>query len=89
MSATTYSERMNGDRASRPRRAASFLLAVTIEVLLLLAFFTLNFREKDRPEFEGGRLTTFDISAESEQDRSSTPQRVETPQTVQVTLGTQ
>lgn len=75
---------MNGDRASRPRRAAAFLLAVAIEVLLLLLFFTLNFRDRERPEFEGGRLTTFDISAESEQDRSSTPQREETEQTVQV-----
>jgi len=60
-------------RASRGRRAASFALALAIEVLLLLAFFTLNFRDK-RPEFRGGALSTFDISAESEQDRSATPQ---------------
>jgi protein TonB len=75
---------MNGDRASPRRRALSFLLAIAIEVLLLLAFFTLNFRERNKPEFEGGRLTTFDISAESEQDRSATPQRKETQQTVQL-----
>lgn len=60
-------------RASPRRRALSFLLALAIELLLLLAFFTLNFREK-RPEFQGGTLSTFDISAESEQDRSATPQ---------------
>ena len=48
---------------------------MAIEVLLLLAFFTLNFREKRRPEFEGGRLTTFDISAESESERSAAPQK--------------
>ena len=85
LSATTYSHRSNGDRASRTRRAGSFLLAVAIEVLLLLAFFTLNFRERDKPEFEGGRLTTFDVSAESEQDRSATPQEQEEAAAVPVT----
>jgi len=74
LSATTYSERSNGSLASPRRRAASFLLALAIEVLLLLAFFTLNFRERRTPEFEGGRLTTFDVSAESEADRSASPQ---------------
>lgn len=75
---------MNGDRASRGRRAGSFLLAIAIEVLLLLAFFTLNFREKERPEFAGDRLTTFDLSAESQQDRSATPQPEEIEQSVEV-----
>ena len=84
MSATTYNDRLNGDRASRPRRAASFLLAIAIEVLLLLAFFTINFRERDKPQFEGGRLTTFDISAESEADRSSRPQPEEREQALEV-----
>ena len=83
MSAVTYSERLNGDRASTPRRAASFLLALAIEVLLLLAFFTLNFRDEKKPIFEGGRLTTFDISSESEQDRSSAPKQQERTETVQ------
>ena len=59
-------------RASPRRRAFSFLLALAIEALLLLAFFTLNFRER-RPEFKGNTLSTFNISAESEQDRSATP----------------
>lgn len=75
---------MSGDRASPRRRAASFLLAIAIEVLLLLAFFTLNFRDRDKPEFAGGRLTTFDISTESEADRSATPQQQEVEQTVAV-----
>lgn len=75
MSATTYSLRSRADRPSPRRRAASLALALAIEILLLLAFFTLNFREKRRPQFEGGRLTTFDISAESEADRSATPQK--------------
>ena len=74
-----------GARASPGRRAGSFLLAIAIEILLLLAFFTINFRERDKPQFEGGRLTTFDISAESEQDRSATPQREEMERTVEVT----
>jgi protein TonB len=75
LSATTYSLRSKGDRPSRSRKAASFALALAIEILLLLAFFTLNFRERRKPEFEGGRLTTFDISAESEADRSASPQK--------------
>jgi protein TonB len=62
----------------------SFALALAIEILLLLAFFTLNFRERKKPEFEGGRLTTFDLSAESEQDRSSSPKKQEQAETVQV-----
>ena len=50
----------------------------------MLAFFTLNFRDRDKPLFEGGRLTTFDISAESEADRSATPQRKEEVRAVEV-----
>lgn len=84
MSATTYSERLKGDRATPGRRAASLLLALAIEILLLLAFFTISFREREKPEFAGGRLTTFDIAAQSEQDRSSaqpkeTAERIEEP----------
>jgi periplasmic protein TonB len=70
MATASYRPAANRHRASPGRRAASFLLALLIEVLLLLAFLTINFRERPRPEFEGGRLTTFDVSAESEQDRS-------------------
>lgn len=62
------------ERPSLSRRTASFLLALGIELLLLLAFFTLNSREK-KPEFQGGTLSTFDISAESEQDRSAAPRK--------------
>ena len=74
MSAITYSERANAGHASPRRRAASFALALAIELVLLLAFFTLNFRDR-RPEFMGGSLSTFDVSAESEQDRSDIPQK--------------
>ena len=83
LSAGTYSDRLNSDRASPGRRAASFLLALAIEVLLLLAFFTLNFRDEKKPLFEGGRLTTFDVSSESDADRSAAPKQDERPQTVE------
>ena len=77
MSATTYSLRSNRDRPSRSRRAASLALALAIEILLLLAFFTMSFREKRKPEFEGGSLVTFDLAAESEQDSSKAPQKLQ------------
>jgi protein TonB len=73
LSATHYASSTARERPSLSRRTASFLLALAIEILLLLAFFTLNFREKTS-EFQGGTLSTFDISAESEQDRSASPQ---------------
>lgn len=73
---------MARERPSLGRRTASFLLALAIELLLLLAFFTLNFQDK-RPEFGGGTISTFDISAESEQDRSTAPQKKDEQQTAQ------
>ena len=69
-------------RASRGRRAGAFALALAIELLLLLAFFTLNFRDR-RPEFMGGTISTFDVSAESEQDRSFTPKKKEEERTAE------
>ena len=83
MSATTYSERQDRGQASPRRRALSFLLAVGIEVLLLLAFFTLNLRDRKVPEFEGDRLSTFDISAETAQDRSREVQQRSEPMTTE------
>lgn len=74
MTATTYNERLRGDRTSATRRALSFGLAVAIEILLLLAFFTLDFQKKRPFAFEGERLTTFDVSADSVTDRTATPQ---------------
>ena len=71
MSATHYIPATAHHRTPAGRRALSFALAVAIEVILLLAFLTINFRERKRPEFEGGRLTTFDVSSEREEaDRS-------------------
>ena len=42
---------------------------------MLLALLTLDWREKRRPEFAGDRLITFDINAETEQDRSRSVQK--------------
>ena len=70
MSATHYLSPTARDRPSASRRALSFLLALAIEVALLLALLTLDWREKKVPEFAGDRLTTFDVNAETEQDRS-------------------
>jgi protein TonB len=75
LTATHYVSPTARDRPSLSRRTASFLLALGIELLLLLAFFTLNFRDEDKPLFEGGRLTTFDVSADSEADRTETPRK--------------
>lgn len=71
MTATHYIPESARQRTPFGRRAISFALAVAIEILLLLAFFTLNWRNRERPEFQGGRLTTFDVSTDrQEADRS-------------------
>lgn len=74
-----YRPETDRHQASRSRRALSFLLAVAIEAALLLALLTMDWREKRRPEFAGDRLTTFDISAETEQDRSRAVQKQPEP----------
>jgi protein TonB len=55
------------------------MLALAIEVALLLALLTLDWREKKVPEFAGDRLTTFDVNAETEQDRSRSVQKEPEP----------
>ena len=74
-----YRPQANRHQASRSRRALSFALALAIEVALLLALLTLDWREKKVPEFAGDRLTTFDISAETEQDKSRSVQKEPEP----------
>jgi len=69
LTATHYLPPSAQNRTPFGRRALSFALALAIEVLLLLALLTINFRDKEKPEFKGGRLTTFDIAAS--QDKSS------------------
>ena len=77
MSATHYIPLPARDRPTAARRTGSFLLALAIEVLLLLAFFTLNFREPSKPVFEGGRLSTFDLSADTEADATKSERKQE------------
>ena len=79
MTSTHYLSPSVRHQPSNSRRALSFLLALAIEVLLLLAFLTINFREKPKPQFEGGRLSTFDLSADREQDRSSSARKQAEP----------
>ena len=66
------------ERPSRRRRAASFLLALAIEILLLLAFLGLDFTPK-RPEFKGGTLSTFDIAANEDEATASKAQKPAPP----------
>lgn len=78
MSAPHYIQLSERDRPSPRRRAGSFLLALAIEVLLLLAFLTLDLRDK-KPEFKGGTIATFDVANaddESEASAPATPTRV-------------
>jgi protein TonB len=74
---TTYVTPSARDRPSTSRRALSFALAVAIEVLLLLAFLTINLRDRKRPEFEGGRLTTFDIANDQADSAKAAPKQSE------------
>ena len=79
LTATHYISLSARDRPSTGRRALSFALAVAIELLLLLALLTIDWREKKVPEFAGDRLTTFDVNAETEQDRSRSVQKQQEP----------
>lgn len=53
------------------RRALSFLLALAIEILLLLALLTIDFRDKAKPQFKGGTIATFDLPAEQNKARAA------------------
>jgi protein TonB len=81
----TYRPRTAQDETPLRRRVSGLALALGIEILLILAFLTLDFRPERKPEFEGGTLTTFDLSAQSEQDRSTAPQKQEVEQTARIT----
>jgi protein TonB len=74
LTATHYFSPTSRERPSPRRRAISFALAVAIEILLILAFLTLDFRPK-RPEFEGGTLSIFDLSASDEKADASKAQQ--------------
>ena len=62
MTSAHYRPDTGRERVSRRRRAFALLLALGIELLLLLAFFTLNFRPDRKPEFKGGTLSTVDVA---------------------------
>ncbi|MDV3258572.1 MAG: hypothetical protein LOX97_12545 [Sphingomonas sp.] len=72
-----YRPAVNRHLASPGRRAGAFLLALAIELLLLLAFFTLNFRDEPRSGGDGSSLVTFDIARPDEADRASAKEQVE------------
>ncbi len=76
-SSAAYRPAVNRHRASPGRRAGAFLLALAIELLLLLAFFTLNFRDAPRGGGDEGRLATFDIAPADEAESSSQEERAE------------
>jgi protein TonB len=59
------------------RRVSGLALALAIEILLILAFLTLDFRPEGPPEFQGGRLTTFDVAAEREAATKSVQKQAE------------
>ncbi len=79
MSFQTYRPRQ--DDTPLRRRVSGLALALGIEILLILAFLTLDFRSKGPPEFAGGRLTTFDVAAERETAAKSLQKQAETTKT--------
>ena len=75
MTSTAYRPDTGRERISRSRRAASLLLALAIEVLLLLAFLNLNLKPDKKPEFKGGTLSTFDIASVDDPTPQQTPRK--------------
>ncbi len=78
MTATHYVPPSSRDRPSPRRRAASLALALAIEILLILAFLTLDFTPEKKPEFQGDRLSTFDLAAEDEASDTTAQKSAET-----------
>ena len=78
LSATHYIPESAQNRTPPGRRALSFALAIAIEILLLLAFLTINFRDREKPKFEGGRLTTFDVANDKQDSARSAQKQTET-----------
>jgi len=75
LTAAHYLPQSSRDRPSARRRAVSFFLALAIEILLILAFLTLDFRPERKPEFQGGTISTFDIAANKEETTASKAQK--------------
>jgi periplasmic protein TonB len=74
LSTAFYRTETGQERSPVRRRAISLALAVAIEVLLILAFLTLDFTPK-RPEFEGGTLSTFDLPASADEAAATKAQK--------------
>jgi protein TonB len=53
----------------------SFLLAIAIEILIVLAFISFNMTPKSKPEFKGGTLSTFDVSNDYRLDAQPAKQK--------------
>lgn len=75
MSTVFYRSETGQERASPRRRVASFALALAIEVLLLLAFLTIDLRAPQRPQFKGGSIATFDISSNEKKSAAASNAR--------------
>lgn len=71
MSATHYLQQPDREQATPTRRAMAFALAVLIEVLLLLALLTIDFRDRPKPQFKGGTIATFDLPADSNKEAAA------------------
>jgi periplasmic protein TonB len=62
LSTAFYRTPTGQERPTARRRVVSLTLALAIEVLLLLAFLTIDLREAAEPQFKGGTIATFDVS---------------------------
>ncbi|HTK57914.1 MAG TPA: hypothetical protein VL336_02915 [Sphingomicrobium sp.] len=78
MSTIFYRSETGQERASPRRRALSFALALAIEVLLLLAFLTIDLRNPAKPQFKGGSIAIFDLGKEKEADSTKASQAAPT-----------
>ncbi len=71
MNSAHYRQRTAQDETPLRRRVSGLALALAIEILLILAFLTLDFTPKRKPEFEGSPLSTFDLAANEEETTAS------------------
>jgi protein TonB len=78
LSTIFYRSETGQERASPRRRALSFALALAIEVLLLLAFLTIDLRNPAKPQFKGGSIAIFDLGKEKEADSTKASQAAPT-----------
>ena len=75
MSTIFYRSETGQERSSPRRRVIAFALALAIEVALLLALLTLDFRPDRKPQFKGGTIVTFSVANEQKAKAASSPAR--------------